>query len=278
MHLTSIVIATLLATAEAVLIIKPAAGDNVDVSKNWEVDWSAVDTDPPQFCLYLTNFIDYPPQIFPLLNQQPVQRDAHSATIPGSCYPGLRTSAQPGLRRCPAPLTLVHVPAGLPAIPPRAPIRRVLVARPFLQGAVEAIQASLHGTGVCVHRAVVERGIHRVQQRQRCALNAGSGRAGVRRIRQRGAFRGERGKGQRGGEGEHADNGDGELYRGLRWLETAESLAFYTTSRKERSVYIRETILPSTPPWVPASGGLITVLGPRLDEQDFDEEERWRGR
>ncbi|RAL15864.1 uncharacterized protein BO97DRAFT_336780 [Aspergillus homomorphus CBS 101889] len=94
MHLKAIALAALLATAEAIAITKPAAGDSVDVSKDWQVCWTAVNTDPPQFCLYLTNFIEYPPQIFDLLNRQPITTDGGGCvTIPGKCYPGLRTTS-----------------------------------------------------------------------------------------------------------------------------------------------------------------------------------------
>ncbi|KAK1145350.1 hypothetical protein N8T08_004225 [Aspergillus melleus] len=92
MRLISIAIATLLATAQAVLITKPKTGDTVDVSKNWEVCWTAVDTDPATFCLYLTNFHQPSPQIFPLLNEQPVGKNDGCVTIPGNCYPDLRTT------------------------------------------------------------------------------------------------------------------------------------------------------------------------------------------
>ncbi|KAI9038553.1 uncharacterized protein KD926_010682 [Aspergillus affinis] len=108
MRLTPITIATLLATAEAVLITKPATGDTVDLSQNWEVCWTAVDTDPATFCLYLTNFIQYPPQIFSLLNQQPVSRDAGCVTIPGTCYPAseLRTTYRVRAAVCGDPNTI----------------------------------------------------------------------------------------------------------------------------------------------------------------------------
>ncbi|RAK72261.1 uncharacterized protein BO72DRAFT_531993 [Aspergillus fijiensis CBS 313.89] len=93
MQLTPLTIATLLTTAGAVAIYKPAAGDRVDVFKDWQVCYNAVNTDPQQFCLYLTNFVEYLPQILDLLNHQPVQRGAGCVTIPGKCYPGLRTTS-----------------------------------------------------------------------------------------------------------------------------------------------------------------------------------------
>ncbi|KAJ5589186.1 hypothetical protein N7537_011864 [Penicillium hordei] len=136
------------------------------------------------------------------------------------------------------PSALVRVSACLPAIPTRAPIRRVLVARPFLQRTEAVLESPLYGADVCVHRAVVDRSIHRVERRQRCALNvpvsaervvqaytdvAGGDARGevggfdghdieVAAFDDGVTFRSSRGEGQRGEEGEHADNGDEELH------------------------------------------------------------------
>ncbi|PYH40819.1 uncharacterized protein BP01DRAFT_408891 [Aspergillus saccharolyticus JOP 1030-1] len=109
MHLIPIALATLLATAEAILITKPATDDSVDVAKDWQVCWTAVNTDPQQFCLYLTNFNEYPSQIFNLLDRQPVETNGGGCvTIPGKCYSGLRTTSSYRVRAasCSDPSTI----------------------------------------------------------------------------------------------------------------------------------------------------------------------------
>ncbi|GKZ49596.1 hypothetical protein AbraIFM66951_002167 [Aspergillus brasiliensis] len=94
MHLISVAIATLLTTASAISITKPAAGDTVHCNQSWQVCWTAVNTDPSQFCLYLTNFKEYPPQTVNLLNQKPVTTNGGGCvTIPSSSCPSpLRTT------------------------------------------------------------------------------------------------------------------------------------------------------------------------------------------
>jgi hypothetical protein len=42
MHLTLAFISALLATAKAIQVTQPAAGDTVDVSHDWEVTWTSV--------------------------------------------------------------------------------------------------------------------------------------------------------------------------------------------------------------------------------------------
>lgn len=42
MHLIPVAIATLLTTASAIAVIKPAAGDTVHCNQPWQVCWTAV--------------------------------------------------------------------------------------------------------------------------------------------------------------------------------------------------------------------------------------------
>ncbi|OOF98723.1 hypothetical protein ASPCADRAFT_127334 [Aspergillus carbonarius ITEM 5010] len=97
MHLTPIIsltLTTLLTTTTAIRIIIPRPGDIIHCNQPWQVCWEAVVTDPPQFCLYLTNFIDFPPQIFPLLGQTPITTDGGGCVTipPPSCPSPLRTT------------------------------------------------------------------------------------------------------------------------------------------------------------------------------------------
>ncbi|GAA85888.1 hypothetical protein AKAW_04002 [Aspergillus luchuensis IFO 4308] len=94
MHLIPVAIATLLTTASAIAVIKPAAGDTVHCNQPWQVCWTAVNTDPPQFCLYLTNFREFPPQIVDLLSRTPITTDGGGCVTipPPSCPSPLRTT------------------------------------------------------------------------------------------------------------------------------------------------------------------------------------------
>ena len=51
-------------------------------------------TDPPQFCLYLTNFREFPPQIVDLLSRTPITTDGGGCVTipPPSCPSPLRTT------------------------------------------------------------------------------------------------------------------------------------------------------------------------------------------
>ncbi|KAF7586531.1 hypothetical protein BBP40_008703 [Aspergillus hancockii] len=87
MHLTLAFISALLATAKAIQVTQPAAGGTVDVSQDWKVSWTSVSTDPAQICLYLSNFVDYPPQTIFL--KGPLDTTLGSTVVGGQCYAGL---------------------------------------------------------------------------------------------------------------------------------------------------------------------------------------------
>ncbi|KAI2896371.1 hypothetical protein CBS63078_5662 [Aspergillus niger] len=109
MQIISVAIAALLTTASAIRIIKPAAGDTVHCNQPWQVCWTAVDTDPPQLCLYLTNFREFPPQIVDLLNRTPIITDGGGCVTipPPSCPSPLRTTPyRVRAASCPDPNTI----------------------------------------------------------------------------------------------------------------------------------------------------------------------------
>ncbi|PWY83848.1 hypothetical protein BO94DRAFT_625411 [Aspergillus sclerotioniger CBS 115572] len=85
---------TFLTLTKAIRITTPKTGDIIHCNQPWQVCWEAVNTDPPQFCLYLTNFIDFPPQIFPLLGQRPIVTDGGGCVTipPPSCPSPLRNT------------------------------------------------------------------------------------------------------------------------------------------------------------------------------------------
>ncbi|RAK98749.1 uncharacterized protein BO80DRAFT_447114 [Aspergillus ibericus CBS 121593] len=92
MHLISVAIAALLTTVSAIRITKPAAGDTVSCSQPIRFCWEAVVTDPPQFCLFLTNFIEFPPQIFDLRTRVITDGGGCITINPPNCPGPLRTT------------------------------------------------------------------------------------------------------------------------------------------------------------------------------------------
>ncbi|RDH36359.1 hypothetical protein BDQ94DRAFT_167973 [Aspergillus welwitschiae] len=80
MQIISVAIDTLLTTASAIRIIKPAAGDTVNCNQPWQVCWTAVE--------------EFPPQIVDLLNRTSITTDdGGCVTIPPpSCPSPLRTT------------------------------------------------------------------------------------------------------------------------------------------------------------------------------------------
>ncbi|PLB47755.1 hypothetical protein P170DRAFT_510513 [Aspergillus steynii IBT 23096] len=120
MKFTISLLPALIATTRAIYITSPPPPDPVDVSKNWTVTWTHVDTDPISFCLYLTNYKEYPPQEFFLSS---ASRDPDTVVIQGRCYPGLRerSTYRVWASKCGDPLTIYAESRDFHVIQPGCP-------------------------------------------------------------------------------------------------------------------------------------------------------------
>ncbi|KAJ0417348.1 hypothetical protein BJY00DRAFT_289737 [Aspergillus carlsbadensis] len=106
MHLTIPFLAIFLATASALDCLSPPGPSTINLCNDWIVRWDYVDTDPTQFCIYLSNYeLGYPPHAIQVAG--PVYRNSRQATVPGRCRAELGTSQhRVWLSACGAPLTI----------------------------------------------------------------------------------------------------------------------------------------------------------------------------
>ncbi|KAL2823524.1 hypothetical protein BJY01DRAFT_256598, partial [Aspergillus pseudoustus] len=56
MHLSITFLAVLAATASALHCVSPPAPNPIDLCNPWTVRWETSPDDPPQFCVYLSNY------------------------------------------------------------------------------------------------------------------------------------------------------------------------------------------------------------------------------
>ncbi|BCS17268.1 uncharacterized protein APUU_10096A [Aspergillus puulaauensis] len=77
-------VAALVATTAAVQCISPPPPGTVDLSEDWDVEWSHVDTDSSQLCVYLSNF-QLAPNPHTIFVAGPVNTNSDGTTVAGSC-------------------------------------------------------------------------------------------------------------------------------------------------------------------------------------------------
>ncbi|KAL3447472.1 hypothetical protein BJX65DRAFT_307881 [Aspergillus insuetus] len=106
MYLTLPFLALFLATASALDCQSPPPPGTINLCNDWTVRWDYVNTDPTEFCIYLSNYeLGYPPHAIQVAG--PVSRNNRQATVPGRCRPELGTSQhRVWLSACGAPLTI----------------------------------------------------------------------------------------------------------------------------------------------------------------------------
>ncbi|KAL4876208.1 hypothetical protein BJY04DRAFT_200353 [Aspergillus karnatakaensis] len=90
MHILSILpfLAALITATTAIQCLSPPPPNPLDVTANWAVHWSHVNTDPSTVCIYLCNWgLYFPPGCIKVAG--PVSSAADVANIGGKCWPGL---------------------------------------------------------------------------------------------------------------------------------------------------------------------------------------------
>ncbi|KAL2839662.1 hypothetical protein BJY01DRAFT_250391 [Aspergillus pseudoustus] len=108
MYFTLPLLAGIIATASALDCLSPPAPSPLNLCKPWTVRWDYVDSDPTQFCIYLSNY-ELSGGALPHAIQVagPVNRNDRQASIPGACRPELGISQhRVWLSACGAPLTI----------------------------------------------------------------------------------------------------------------------------------------------------------------------------
>ncbi|RVU65182.1 hypothetical protein BM74_05425, partial [Bacillus thuringiensis] len=94
------------ATTAAVQCTSPPPPDPVNLSEDWDVQWTHVNTDPSQLCVYLSNFQLAPnPHVIRVAG--PINTNSDGTTVAGGCPPGIVDSPyRIRLSQCGAPNTI----------------------------------------------------------------------------------------------------------------------------------------------------------------------------
>jgi hypothetical protein len=71
----------------AIQITSPAANSTYTAGSTITIKWTSVDTDPPNFSLYLWNFVSWPPSYVPLATNVPTSDLLYSVQIPCATNP-----------------------------------------------------------------------------------------------------------------------------------------------------------------------------------------------